>query len=56
MKFTEDKLELAFIELLGNEKIAHVLGADIHRKDDEVLIKEDIKAFTQSFLKALYNI
>ena len=29
MKFTEAQLEQAFIELLGQEDIPHVLGGDI---------------------------
>jgi type I site-specific deoxyribonuclease, HsdR family len=45
MKFTEEKLEQAFIELLGQEEIPHVLGADISRLPEVVLIKEDLKAF-----------
>ena len=45
MKFTEEKLEQAFIELLKQENIPHVLGADIERTPEEVLIKEDLKAF-----------
>ncbi len=45
MKFTEAQLEQAFIELLGQEDIPHVLGGDIARSEDEVLIKEDLKAF-----------
>ena len=32
MKFTEEKLEQAFIELLGQEKILHVLGQYIQRE------------------------
>ena len=32
MKFTEEKLEQAFIALLGDEKIPHVLGQDIERE------------------------
>ena len=38
MKFTEAKLEEAFIELLGNENFPHYLGSTISRADDEVLI------------------
>lgn len=38
MKFTEAKLEEAFIELLGNEDFPHYLGNTISRTDDEVLI------------------
>nr|WP_320118469.1 HsdR family type I site-specific deoxyribonuclease [uncultured Marinifilum sp.] len=45
MKFTEEKLEQAFIELLEQEKIPHVFGATIKRTPEEVLIKEDLKAF-----------
>lgn len=45
MKFTEAQLEKAFIELLGQEKIPHVLGGDIVRSENEVLIKEDLKNF-----------
>ena len=39
MKFTEAKLEQAFIELLENEGYPHHLGNTISRKDDEVLIE-----------------
>ena len=45
MKFTEAQLEQAFIELLTQEDIPHVLGGDIVRSEEEVLIKEDLKAF-----------
>ena len=45
MKFTEVQLEQAFIELLGQEDIPHVLGGDIARSEEEVLIKEDLKSF-----------
>ena len=33
-KFTEAKLEQAFIELLGNEKFPHYLGNTISRADN----------------------
>ena len=52
MKFTEAQLEEAFIELLGQEDIPHVLGGDIARSEDEVLIKEDLKAFLLSQYKS----
>jgi type I restriction enzyme, R subunit len=42
MKFTEEKLESAFIELLGNENFPHRLGITIQRQVDEVLIEEDL--------------
>jgi type I restriction enzyme R subunit len=38
MKFTEEKLEKAFTELLGQEGFPHHLGITITRKPDEVLI------------------
>ena len=42
MKFTEEKLEKAFIELLGKENFPHQLGNTILRAVDEVLIEEDL--------------
>lgn len=48
MKFTEAQLEDVFIELLGKEGIPHVLGNTIARKQDEVLIKADIKSYLQN--------
>ena len=45
MKFTEEKLERAFIELLGLEGFSHHLGISIIRKPDEVLIEEDLQNF-----------
>ncbi len=45
MKFTEAKLEQAFIELLGNEGFPHFLGNTISRADDEVLIEDDLKNY-----------
>jgi len=42
MKFTEEKLESAFIELLGQEGFPHHLGNTITRPVDEVLIEEDL--------------
>ncbi len=50
-KFTEDKLEQAFIKLLGSQDIPHVLGSDIVRKPEDVLLKDDLK----SFLKKQYK-
>ena len=44
-RFTEAKLEQAFIELLGNENFPHFLGNTISRADDEVLIEEDLKNY-----------
>jgi type I restriction enzyme, R subunit len=48
MKFTEDKLESAFISLLGDVGIPHVSGKTLVRDTREVLFKEDLKAFLMS--------
>ena len=45
MKFTEAKLEQAFIELLGIEGFPHYLGNSISRADEEVLIEQDLKTY-----------
>lgn len=45
MKFTEEKLENAFIELLGQEGFPHHLGITIARQPDEVIIEEDLRSF-----------
>ena len=42
MKFTEEKLERAFVELLGNENYPHSHGDSITRAVDEVLIEADL--------------
>ncbi|MCF6318652.1 MAG: type I restriction endonuclease subunit R [Proteobacteria bacterium] len=44
-KFTEAKLEQAFIELLEKQGFPHVLGSSIVRNDDEVLLEGDLKDF-----------
>ncbi len=43
MKFTEEKLEKAFTELLGQEGFPHHLGITITRKPEDVLIEEDLQ-------------
>lgn len=45
MKFTEEKLERAFCELLGQQGFRHQPGGTIVRKPDEVLIEEDLRTF-----------
>jgi type I restriction enzyme R subunit len=45
MKFTEQKLEKAFTELLGQEGYPHHSGITIIRKPDEVIIEEDLRNF-----------
>jgi type I restriction enzyme R subunit len=42
MKFTEEKLENAFVELLGIEGYPHFLGITIPRAPEEVLIEQDL--------------
>ena len=48
MKFTEEKLEQAFIEVLENEGFPHCLGNTLSRADNEVLIEEDLKNYLLS--------
>jgi len=45
MKFTEEQLEKAFAELLGNEGFNHHFGNTIVRAVDEVLIEEDLLSY-----------
>ena len=47
MKFTEAQLEEAIIELLGEQGYPHVLGENIERDSEEVLIKDDLRAYLQ---------
>lgn len=42
MKFTEEKLENAFLELLKNEGYLHFVGDAVARSPDEVLIEQDL--------------
>lgn len=51
MKFTEEKLEQTFIELLENEGFPYTSGNNIFRSDDEVLIEDDLKSFLLSQYK-----
>jgi type I restriction enzyme R subunit len=48
LRFTEEKLERAFTELLGLEGFPHHLGITIRRSPDEVLIEEDLQKFLLS--------
>ena len=45
MKFTEDRLEQAIIELLSAEGYPHTLGEALDRNLDDVLIKSDLRQF-----------
>lgn len=50
-KFTEEKLELAFIELLGNQGISYQFGKEIKRAESEVLLEDDLKEYLKSRYK-----
>ena len=45
MKFTEDRLEQAIIELLAAEGYPHTIGEALERNPDDVLIKSDLRQF-----------
>jgi type I restriction enzyme R subunit len=45
MKFTEEKLEKTFAELLAQEGFSHHPGITISRKPDDVLIEEDLRNY-----------
>jgi type I restriction enzyme R subunit len=45
MKFTEERLEQAIIELLGKEGYPHTYGEAIERAPEDVLIKPDLREF-----------
>lgn len=47
MKFTEEKLEQVFTDLLVQEGYSHQLGVTIVRNSDEVLIEEDLQNYLQ---------
>lgn len=44
-KFTETQLEAVFEEVIGSEGYPHLLGNEIARADDEVIIELDLKKF-----------
>jgi type I restriction enzyme R subunit len=45
MKFTEERLEQAIIELLEKEDYLHTCGDEIDRAPEDVLIKSDLREF-----------
>lgn len=45
MKFTEERLEQAIIALLGEQGYPHIAGSTITRAPEEVLIKNDLRAY-----------
>ena len=44
-KFTEEKLELAILELLGKEGYPHVHGGTIERATSDVLFRDDLREY-----------
>lgn len=48
MKFTEEKLEKAVIELFLEENYTYVCGEEIHKEVSEVLLKDDLKAYLRN--------
>jgi type I restriction enzyme, R subunit len=48
MKFTEEKLEQAVIELFLEENYTYVCGENIHKEVSEVLLKDDLKAYLRN--------
>jgi len=52
LKFTEDRLEQAIIELLAAEGYPHTLGETLDRNPDDVLIKSDLRQFLATRYKA----
>ncbi len=52
MRFTEEKLENAFTELLEQENFPHFLGNTIARTEEEVLIEKDLLDFLLNQYKA----
>ena len=45
MKFNEDTLEQAVIELFRENGIPHVHGETIHKEMSDVLLRDDLKSF-----------
>jgi type I restriction enzyme, R subunit len=45
MKFTEAQLEKAFADLLAKEGYPHCQGQSLNRKEEEVLIEEDLRRY-----------
>lgn len=47
-KFTEEKLEQAFIELLHEQDITHQNGKELIRHESDVLLQDDLKMYLSS--------
>jgi len=52
LKFSEAKLESAFIDLLDEQSYPHHLGVTLKRAEDEVLIEDDLQNYLLSQYKA----
>ncbi len=48
MKFTEEKLEQAIIELFSEVEIPHCHGETIHKEMSDVLLRDDLRAFLRN--------
>lgn len=44
-KFTEDELEHAIIELFQTQGYEYTYGEDIHRRFEDILLEDDLRAF-----------
>lgn len=51
MKFTEEKLEQAIIELFEQERYVYVSGKDIERELTDVLLRDDLRLFLRTRYK-----
>lgn len=46
-KFTEEQLENAIIQLFENQGYGYINGEDIHRRFEDVLLEDELKAYLQ---------
>ena len=44
-KFTEAELEKAIISLFKEQDYTHIVGKNIHRQYDDILLLDDLRAF-----------
>lgn len=47
-KFTEDDLEQAIIELFKQQGYDYVLGENVHRQYEDILLMDDLTSFLSS--------
>jgi type I restriction enzyme R subunit len=48
MKFTEESLEKAVIQLFGEVDIPHIQGQNIHRMQEDVLLYDDLRMYLEN--------